>query len=122
MEYCKKNNPDTIIFLHSCGFIEEILDDLIELGVDAIHTSFLKSDKYVSKISDRYLNEFVIYGTIDAQNTIPFGTPEDVDKAVRERVEMLRNRPFFCAPSAPLGPEVLFENITAFWKACKKYC
>lgn len=121
-EEVKKRNKDTIIFLHSCGCIEEIIPDLIEIGLDVLHP-IQPETMDVYQISNLYQKDLALWGTISCQKTIPFGKPEDVDREIKERMERIGKKGgFIVSPANIMGPEVPFENITAFWKACEKYC
>ena len=117
-----ENNPDTIIFLHSCGCIEEIIPDLIEIGLDVLHP-IQPETMDVYKIASNYQKDLAIWGTISCQNTIPFGTPADVDFEIKDRVEKMGKKGgFLISPANIMGPEVPLENIRAYHKACEKYC
>lgn len=116
----KKKN--TIIFLHSCGNIKPIIGDLIEVGLDVLHP-IQPETMNVYEIYKMYHKDLAFWGTISSQRTIPMGSSEDIDKEIKERVQKLgRKGGFVVSPSNIIGPDVPFENITAFWSACKKYC
>ena len=118
----KKKNKDTIIFLHSCGCIEEIIPDLIEIGLEVLHP-IQPETMDVYEISKKYQKDLAIWGTISCQKTIPIGSPEDIDNEIKERVERMGKKGgFIISPANIMGPEVPLENINAFWEACKKYC
>lgn len=68
-------------FFHSDGFIEAIYPDLIEIGVDAINSQLFCMD--IEGLAEKYAGKVTFWGEIDRQGILPFGTPEDVRKAVR---------------------------------------
>jgi uroporphyrinogen decarboxylase len=56
-----------------------------------------------------------LWGTIGTQSTFPFGTPDDVRREVRARIQTLgRDGGLFLAPTHMIEPEVPFANIAAF--------
>ncbi len=120
-EAIKKENPEAIIFLHSCGYIEDIIPDLIEIGVDVLHP-IQPETMDVYKISDLYQKDLAIWGTVSCQRTMPFGTPQEVQAEIAERVSRLGSKGgFILSPANVLGPEVPLANVSAFIEAARKY-
>jgi uroporphyrinogen decarboxylase len=68
-------------FFHSDGNIESIYPDLIEAGIDAVNSQLFCMD--MERLGDLYAGKITFWGEIDRQSILPFGTPEDVRKAVR---------------------------------------
>ncbi len=69
------------VFMHSDGYILDILPELIEVGVDAINSQifcmpFEKLEQFAGKIT--------FWGEIDRQNLLVNGTKEQIDEAVRK--------------------------------------
>jgi uroporphyrinogen decarboxylase len=80
-QYCdiaKKNNK--FVLMHSDGFIEDILDDLIEIGVNAINSQLFCMD--IEKLAQKYHHRLAFWGEIDRQYIQVFGKPEDMKNAV----------------------------------------
>jgi len=121
-EEVRSRNSDSIIFLHSCGCVEQIIPDLIEMGLDVLHP-IQPETMDVYEISRQYQKDLALWGTISSQKTIPFGTPEDIDREIKEKVEKMGKKGgFIVSPANIMGPEVPLENIDAFARACQKYC
>jgi uroporphyrinogen decarboxylase len=56
------------------------------------------------------------------QQTMPFGTPDDVRNEVKEKIETLgKGGGLAIAPTHVLAPEVPIENIAALVEAAKEY-
>ncbi len=70
------------VFMHSDGYILDLYDDFIELGVDAINSQVwcMGLDKVAAKCNGHITN----WGEICRQNILPFGTPEDVQNAINQ--------------------------------------
>ena len=69
-------------WLHACGNIEAFLEDFIDIGLDVIHPI----QKYTMdeiEIAKKYGDRICILAGFEVQQTIPFGTPEEVRKEVR---------------------------------------
>ena len=69
-------------WLHTCGNIEMFLPDFIEIGLDVIHP-IQKYTMEETHIAKTYGDKICIWAGFDVQQTIPYGTPEDVRKEVR---------------------------------------
>jgi len=69
-------------WLHTCGNIELFLEDFIEIGLDVIHPiqKYTMDEKIVA---EKYQGRLCIWSGFDVQQTIPWGTPEDVRREVR---------------------------------------
>jgi uroporphyrinogen decarboxylase len=62
-----------------------------------------------------YGERLSFWGTIGTQSTFPFGSPDDVRREVRSRIETVgAGGGLFLAPTHVIEPEVPFENIVAF--------
>jgi hypothetical protein len=81
-------NTNWKTFLHSCGSDVAFLDDFISAGVDILNPVQISAagmDPVFLKNS--YGDKLVFWGGgVDTQNTLPFGTPEDVKKEVENNM------------------------------------
>jgi len=68
-------------FMHSDGDIEQIYPDLIEIGLDAINSQIFCMD--IEGLGEKHAGQITFWGEIDRQHFLPFGTPEQIDQAVR---------------------------------------
>lgn len=112
-------NPDCILAYHSDGNIAPIIPDLVEIGVEVLNP-VQPECMDPAELKRQYGNHLAFWGTIGTQTTMPFGTPEDVRREVRERVETVgRGGGLLLAPSHILEPEVPWANIVAFVEAAR---
>lgn len=104
------------VLMHSDGFIEEIIPDLIEIGVDAVNAQIFCMD--IEKLAKLYHGKIAFWGEIDRQYDLPFGTTDDITRGV-DRI----NNAFFPYGKTGLvyecqwGKDMKFENIEAAYKA-----
>ncbi len=106
--------PDIQIWYHSDGNIEEIIPDLIEIGVTILNPVQPECVDPV-KLKREYGKHLVFDGVVGTQTTMPFGTPDDVREAVRMwKRELGGDGALILAPTHVLEPEVPIENIMAF--------
>lgn len=117
----RKENPDVLIFYHSCGFVEPFIDDLIETGVDILNPVQPECMNFAD-IHATYGNRLSFNGTIGTQHLMPFGKPADIKKEIYRNLEIAGEKGgLMCCPTHMLEPEVPWENIEAYVKACKEF-
>jgi hypothetical protein len=75
------------IFMHSDGYILDIYEDLIELGVDAINSQLFCMDW--SKVAEIARGRIAFWGEIDRQQILPSCDPSVGRAAVRDLAEHL---------------------------------
>lgn len=113
--------PDVIIFYHSCGYIEPFIPHLIDIGVDVLNPIQPECMDF-EKIFKQYGDQLAFCGTIGTQTVMPFGTPDDVKKKVKENLDIVGAKGgLIVSPTHILEPEVPLENIVAYIEACKEY-
>ena len=117
----KKVNPNLIIAYHSDGFIEPIIPDLIEIGVNVLNP-IQPECMDPNRLKQRYGHDLAFWGTIGIQTTMPFGSPKDIRKVVKEIIGTVgKGGGLLIAPTHVLEPDVPWENILAFFEAVEEY-
>jgi len=117
----KNKNKNIKIAFHSDGYIEPIIDDLIEVGVDLLNPVQPESMD-PAFIKKRYGKKISLWATVSTQKTLPFGTPKDVEEEVKERIRTCApGGGFLIAPTHNIQLDTPFENIEAFYNSIKKY-
>jgi uroporphyrinogen decarboxylase len=73
------------ILMHACGSIADLVEDYIDLGVDALNPMQVSAAGMApAELHRRFAGRMAFWGGIDTQWLLPRGTPEDVRRAVRE--------------------------------------
>jgi len=106
-------------FFHSDGWIEPILQDLIEIGVDILNP-VQPETMDPARIRELCRNRMAFEGTLSIQRTLPFGSVEDVRKEVGKRIRELESTGLILGPSHSLQPDTPLENIIAIYDAVKQ--
>lgn len=116
----KDARKEVKLFYHSDGRINELIPELIDIGVDILNP--LQPECLdPAEIKRMYGDRLCFWGSVSVQRTMPFGTPEDVMREVRLRIETVgESGGFILAPAHVLGPETPWENIAAFFEAADK--
>jgi len=109
-DYCEIiHGAGKFAFMHSDGFIEPIIPDLFEIGVDALNSQLFCMD--IEDIGEKYAGKVTFWGEIDRQLVLPFGTKEDVRNAVRRVRKALDKGQGGVIAQAEWGLGVNYENI-----------
>lgn len=121
IDAAKSINPELIVFYHSCGYVTPFIHHLIEAGVDVLNPVQPESMEF-KEVFEKFHDKVSFCGTIGTQTTMPFGTPEDIKKEVKERLDYVgKQGGLLICPTHILEPEVPVENVIAFIDACKNY-
>lgn len=112
--YDTVHNEGLPVSIHSCGDITEIIPDLIEIGVNMI-TPLQAEAMDFNFLKKEYGKYLAFWGGVSTQKTLPYGTPEDVRKEIRERIKVLgKDGGYILAPSHELQGDIPLENMLAF--------
>ena len=107
------------VWFHSDGWILEIIEDLVEIGVTLLNPQHDCMD--TRRVGEIVRGRVCIRTDIDRQWTIPFGTPEQVEEAVKQAIEAFATPDGGCMLHGEIGQEVPFENIEALYSAFHEY-
>ncbi len=111
----KKNNR--FVFQHSCGDIQEIFPDLIEIGLNCYQT-FQPEIYNIENIKLKFGNDLTFWGGISTQQLLPYATPEKVkNETLRIMNIMSKNGGYIAAPTHAIPSDVPPENILAMLEA-----
>jgi len=101
------------VWVHSCGCIDVIIPRLIEMGLDVLNP-VQPECMDIQMLKDDYGDKLSFWGGISTQDTLPYGTPEEVKiEARRVRDIMSKDGGYVLAPSQSIQGDVPVENILA---------
>ena len=106
------------VILHSCGSVFDVIERLIEAGVDCLHPLQAKARNMDAvTLAREFQGRISFLGGIDAQDLMTNGTPEEVYADV-QRVKRLLGPNVIISPShEAILPNVPPENVEAMAKA-----
>jgi len=115
-QYIKERTPAKLYY-HSCGGITPLIDDLIEIGVDALNPiQVTAKGMNTAELKKRFGKRLIFWGGIDSQQALPFGSPEDVRAEVRRRISDLGpGGGYILSGVHNLQPDISPENILAMY-------
>jgi uroporphyrinogen decarboxylase len=101
------------VFIHSCGDVDELFDDLIDIGVSCFNP-FQPEVMDVPALFEKYRGRLTFHGGLSTQNTLPYGTVEQVREETRRLLELGRDGGYIFAPAHDVEGDVPLENMLAF--------
>jgi uroporphyrinogen decarboxylase len=105
-------NPDIKIAYHTDGNVEPIIPELIEIGLDVLNP-VQPGSMDPATLKKQYGERLCYWGTIDEQQTLPFGTPQDVEDEVLNRLRTVGyDGGLILAPTHHVQLDTPLEN---FW-------
>lgn len=107
------HNSGKKAFMHSDGYIFDIFPDLIEIGLDAINSQIFCMD--IKELGKQFKGKITFWGEIDRQQTLPYGSLQDVINAVMQVKEHLYDNGGVIA-QCEFGAEVNPDNVEAVFE------
>lgn len=108
------------IFVHSCGSIYALLPDMVEAGFDILNpVQCSAAEMDPVRLKDRFGDRLIFWGGgVDTQNTLPFGSPEEVYRQVRGRIDIFsKNGGYVFNSIHNVQSNVPTENLLAMFRA-----
>jgi uroporphyrinogen decarboxylase len=107
------------VMYHTDGAARPFLPDLIDkVGIEVLNPvqwrcPGMERERLVADFG----HAIIFHGSIDNQQTLAFGTVDDVMREVRESVEIYRNARWICGPCHNIQPITSTENVVAMYQA-----
>lgn len=117
----KKRNPAIKLCYHSCGNLQAVVDDLVEIGLDVLNP-IQPMAMEPSAFKKRFGSRITMYGGMDVQRIMPFGTPQQVREEVRRLIGACApGGGFILSPAHHIQSDTSVENIEAFYAAAREF-
>ncbi|MBN1854638.1 MAG: hypothetical protein JW829_18040 [Pirellulales bacterium] len=107
------------VMYHTDGAARLFLPDLVDrVGIEVLNPiqwrcPGMEREGLVADFGDR----LIFHGSIDNQQTLPFGTVDDVVAEVRESIAIYQNARWICNPCHNIQPMTPTENIVAMYES-----
>jgi hypothetical protein len=110
-------------FTHTCGSIMPLIEHFIEAGFDVLNpVQCSAANMDPTELKKRFGDRITFWGGgVDTQRTLPFGTPDEVRKEVRERIEIFgRGGGFVFNSIHNIQAKTPVENLLAMFDTVKR--
>lgn len=110
------------VIFHSDGYVMEILDDMIDAGIDGLNPIEPIAGMDIGYLKKRYGADLVLVGNVDCSQVLPLGSVEDVVEATKACLRAAgHGGGLFIGSSSEIVPSTPVENILAFYEACRNW-
>ncbi len=111
------------VLYHTDGAARPAVPLLIDAGIDALNPIQWRCPGMEREgLARDFGDKIAFHGAVDNQQTLPFGTPDDVRNEVRENVEIFgKGRGYIIAPCHNIQPITPTANILALYEAAQEY-
>jgi uroporphyrinogen decarboxylase len=110
----------TKIFFHSCGRLQNILPEIVALGIDCIwpQLSVYDDEKLLEQCRQHHMT---LYVHPDRQRLIPLGTPAEIDERICRYAEHFHRIGGGGIFYVEVENDAPFENVRALIEAIHRY-
>jgi uroporphyrinogen decarboxylase len=119
----KQKQPSLKIAYHTCGAVEPLIEEYIEIGLDFLNPlQPAAAGMELSSLSRKYGDRIGFFGGVDVQKILPMGSIQDVRNEVRRCINAVGDLSrYIIAPAHNIQPDTPVENILAFFDEAKNY-
>ncbi len=110
-------------FIHSCGSVRALLPDFIDAGFEIINPVQCSAAGMAPEELKKEFGDRVTFwgGGVDTQQTLPFGTPEEVRQEVCSRLKIFgQSGGYVFNPTHNVQARVPVENVLAMYEAVRE--
>jgi len=108
------------VIFHSDGYVMEILDDMIDAGIDGLNPIEPLAGMDIAYLKKRYGKNLVLVGNVDCSQVLPLGTVRDVITATKQCLrDAGHGGGLLIGSSSEIVPCTPVENILAFYETCR---
>lgn len=109
------------VLYHSCGSVVTLIDDLIELGVDALNpVQVSAAGMDTAQLKRQFGKRITFWGGVDTQHVLPRATPDEVRAEVRRRIrDLAPGGGYVLCPVHNIQAEVPPQNIEALYEEAR---
>jgi len=111
------------VMYHCDGAIYPLIPDLIEMGIDVLNPIQVDAKNMEDwRLKEAFGSQLCFHGGIDNIHILPFGTPDDVEKEVKQRIKVLgTNGGYIMGSTHHIQSNTPRENVDAMYDINLRY-
>ena len=118
-EYQACHDKGMYVMIHSCGDVTQIMDDLVEIGVD-VFNPFQPEVMDVAAVKARYGDRLSFFGGMSTQKILPYAGAEEVARRTEWLIEHIgAGGGYIFSPAHDVPKDVPPENMAAMIEVLK---
>lgn len=107
--------------VHSDGFIEEVLDGALELGVQILHPVQESAGMDQVSVKERYGEKLTIYGGLDIRSVLPRATDDRIVSVVKTKMaELKHGGGFIFCTSHTVQPDTDLAKVELAYRVAQR--
>ena len=107
------------VLYHSDGYLMDILDELIDAGIDLINPVEVAAGMDIKEIHQSY-PDLIMAGGIDVSTLLPYGSTQEIKEAVNKAIEESEGQ-IMIGSSTEMNNNVPLKNVITTYDTAKNY-
>lgn len=110
-----KKRTEAKVFYHSCGAVSPLIEDFIEIGVDALNPVQVSAKGMEPAVlKQKFGGRITFWGGIDTHHILPQGSPQEVREEVKRMIGLMgKGGGYVLAAIHNIQADVPPENVAA---------
>ena len=110
------------VLLHCDGNINQIMPDIVALGIDALHPIERKAHMDLAQVKKDFGKDVCLVGNVNASTTLPYGSFEDIENEVKECLRVAApGGGYVIGSDHSISQGIPVKNALRFFETIQKY-
>ena len=103
------------VMIHSCGDVDELFDDLVEIGFNPFQPEVMDTERLMRD----YRGRLAFFGGLSTQRVLPYGSVSDVRAEAKRLLRLGAEGGYIFSPAHAVEGDVPAANMAAFIETAK---
>jgi len=110
------------VLLHCDGDVRQILDDLVDMGIDGLHPMERSANMNIRSIKEAYGDNICLIGNVENKHLLPFGSAGEISEQTKECVDTAApGGGYMLASDHSIHPGIPYEKARFMFDFAKRY-